>query len=534
MDQLTVLFLLFLLTLVAMPLAERLRLPYPVVITVGGLLLAVLPGVSALRLNPDLLLPLLLPPLLHTAGWRTSWREFVVNAKAILLLAVALVFVTTAAVAYVARLVVPDLPVAAAVALGALVAPPDPVAASAVAATMRLPRRLVSILESEGLFNDVTAVVLYQVAVAAAVTGSFSAPEAAGKFVLSAVVACAVGWGVSLVARYGFQWLGDPRLRVLGSLLLPFVAYIGSDELGGSGVLAVIVNVLILREHGFEADEAIGRLTGGVFWAVVELMVTGLTFGIIGLELRAVLEALGGDTADVLAEAAAVVATVVVVRGVWLFPAALAARRRNRRALDPNDPDVEDLAPVGPRETAVLWWAGMRGVATVALVLALPTSTDAGTPFPARDRLIVIAFAVVMVTLVVQGMTLAPLVKLLDVRESEDAAGEEEARLRVRAAKASLRRLKELAANDELPDELVDALRARQQAVIARVKPDAYEEEARQALAERRQRKAEFSRIEEELNEAAREELKTARGEPGADPVLVDRCLRRIDLRHLS
>lgn len=534
MDQLTVLFLLFLVTLVAVPLASWIRLPYPVVITIGGLALAVIPGVPELRLDPDLLLPLLLPPLLHSAGWRTSWREFLANAKAILLLAVALVFVTTAAVAFVAHHVVPGLPIAAAVALGALVAPPDPVAASAVASTLRLPRRLVSILESEGLFNDVTAIVLYQVAVAAAVTGSYSAAEAGGKFVLSAVVACGVGWGVSVVTRWGNRFLNDERLRVMASLLTPFVAYIVSDELGGSGVLAVIVNVLILRARGVEADAPLGRLTGGVFWSVVELMVTGLTFGIIGLELRAVLKSLGGDAGPVLLEAAAVVATVIVVRGVWLFPTAVLARRRNRRAADEDDPDVQDLAPVGPRETAVLWWAGMRGVATVALVLALPVATDAGASFPARDRLVVIAFAVVMVTLVLQGLTLPALVKHLGVRESEDVAGAEEERLRLRAAKAALARLRELEAAEEISEELLDDLKARQQAVIAQLRPETYEEDARTALAERRRRKQEYRRLEAELVEASRTELKRARSEPGIDPALVDRCMRRLDLRRVG
>ncbi|MGA4542194.1 Na+/H+ antiporter [Uniformispora flossi] len=531
MDQLTVLFLLFLVTLIAVPLATRIRMPYPVVITLGGLLLAVIPGVPELRIEPDLLLPLLLPPLLHTAGWRTSWREFLANAKPILLLAVALVLVTTTAVAYVAHAVVPGLPVAAAVALGALVAPPDPVAASAVAAGLRLPRRLVSILESEGLFNDVTAIVLYQVAVSAVVTGEFSAPVAVGKFLLSAVVACAVGYGVATISAWGFQFFTDARLRVLGTLLVPYVAYALSDKLGGSGVLAVIVEVLVLRARGTEAEDALGRLSGSVFWAMTELMVTGLTFGIIGIELRTVLDVLGTDVGAVLAEAAAVVGTVILVRGAWLFPAAVLARRRNRLANEAEDPDERDLAPVGPRETAVLWWAGMRGVATVALALALPATTDAGDPFPARDRLVVIAFSVVMVTLVVQGLTLPGLVKLLGVRESEDRLGQAEDELRVRSLVAALARLRELESRGDIPEDLIDSLRNRCQGLIAQVDPDAYEDEARAAFAERRRRKKEFARVDAELNEAAREAIKAARNEPGVDPAVVDKLLRRIDMK---
>ena len=228
----------------------------------------------------------MLPPLLYASVQRTSWRQFAANVRPILLLAVALVFVTTAAVAAVADAVVPRAPIAAAVALGALVAPPDPVAATAVAGSLGLPRRMVSILEGEGLFNDVTAIVLYHVAIAAAVSGSFSWPAALGELVLSAVVAVVVGLALGWAAHQLMGRLGDATLQIGLTLLVPFVAYVVAEELRGSGVLAVLTTALFLAEHATDADDVLGRLAGHTFWEIVDTLVTGVAFGLIGLELH--------------------------------------------------------------------------------------------------------------------------------------------------------------------------------------------------------------------------------------------------------
>lgn len=238
MDQLALFFVLLVGAVVSVPVGERLKLPAPVLMTLLGIALA-LPGfVPNVEIPPELILPLLLPPLLYAAVRRTSWRQFTANLRPILLLAVALVFVTTAAVAVVANAIVPGLPIAAAVALGALVAPPDPVAATAVAGQLGLPRRLVSILEGEGLFNDVTAIVLYHVAIAAAVSGSFSWPDAALQLVLSAVVALAVGIGLGWAANKLMDFLEDATLQIGLTLLVPYASYVMAEELHGSGVLA--------------------------------------------------------------------------------------------------------------------------------------------------------------------------------------------------------------------------------------------------------------------------------------------------------
>ncbi|MFF7243811.1 Na+/H+ antiporter [Embleya sp. NPDC008237] len=528
MGQLTLLFLLMFGTVLVVPLASRLRLPFPVLLTLYGVLLGWLPFVPTLRIDPDLLLPLLLPPLLYAAAQRSSWREFAANARPILLLAVALVLVTTAAVAAVANAMVPGLPLAVAVALGALVAPPDPVAATAVAGTLRLPRRLVSILEGEGLFNDVTSLVLYQVAVAAAVSGTFSPARAVGMFALSAVVGVGIGFAVGLAGRLLLGRLDEPTLQTLLTLLVPFLAYVVADELHGSGVLAVLTTAFYLGSVAEDADNVVGRLTGRSFWEVVDLVVTGVAFGVIGLEMWEIFHDLHGDRVRLFWEAGAVVLVLIVVRGLWLFPVAALARRLHNRL-----PTAGETQTPDPRETVVVWWAGMRGVVTIALALALPLTTDADEAFPERQRLIAIAFCVIVVTLLLQGVSLPWLVRRLGVSEADDVESREERRIAATATKAALRRLRELEEERDLPDEMVQRLRARQKALLAELKPEGTPEELADTVVERSRRIKLLHEIEAEMTAAARREVIAARGRRGVDPAAADRVLRRLDLRSM-
>ncbi len=527
MDQLALLFVLLLGAVVTVPLGDRLGLPAPVLMTIVGAGLAVVPAVPNVDVPPEYILPLVLPPLLYASVQRTSWRQFAANLRPILLLAVALVFVTTAAVAAVAHAVVPGLPVAAAVVLGALVAPPDPVAATAVAGSLGLPRRMVSILEGEGLFNDVTAIVLYHVAVAAAVSGTFSWPDALGDFVLSAVVAVAVGLALGWAAGALMGRLGDATLQIGLTLLVPFVSYVVAEELRGSGVLAVLTTALFLAEYAGDADDVLGRLAGHTFWEVVDVLVTGVAFGLIGLELHNVFGVAGGREAEMAGWAAAVVGVVVGVRLVWLLPAGWLAQRLHSRR------DYDEEIPLTWRESVVMWWAGMRGVASVALALAIPLEVEGGGPFPDRDEIIFIAFAVIMTTLVCQGLTLPWLVRRLGVEPDTDAEREMERRLAVRAAKAAKRRLKEIEEVEELPEDLMEQLYRRAYDVGARISPEMVDEERREAYAKRVQRLHHIQRIQKEMMSAARHEVLAARSEPGADPEIVDRVLRHLDVRSL-
>jgi CPA1 family monovalent cation:H+ antiporter len=526
-DQLALFFAVMLAAIVMVPLAGRIGLPSPVLMTLFGAALALLPFVPNVEVNPELILPLVLPPLLYASVQRTSWRQFAANARPILLLAVALVFVTTAAVAAVAQAVVPGITLPAAVALGALVAPPDPVAATAVAGRLGLPRRMVSILEGEGLFNDVTAIVLYHVAVIAVVTGSFSWTAAAGELVLSAVVAVAVGLALGWGASRLMSLVGDPTLQIGLSLLVPFVAYAVADVARGSGVLAVLTTALFLAEHAADPDNVTTRLAGNTFWDVIDTLVTGIAFGLIGLELHHVFGVGRGRWGAMAADAALVVVVVIGVRLVWLLPASAAARRLHRSR------DLDEDIPMTWRETVVIWWSGMRGVASIALALAIPLTTNDGRPFPARDEVLFIAFAVVLVTLVLQGLTLPWVARRLGVRGDTEAEYDLERLLALRAMAAAKQRLKEIEDVEPLSEELSELMHRRAFDVGARICPDIVDDERRETHAKRIGRIKTVSRIQNELLSAARHEVLAARSEAGYDPEVVDRVLRQLDLRSL-
>ncbi|WP_327237032.1 Na+/H+ antiporter [Streptomyces sp. NBC_01317] len=527
MDQLALLLVLLLGAVVTVPLGERLGLPSPVLMTIIGIVLALLPFVPNVDVPPDLILPLLLPPILYAAVQRTSWRQFTANKRPIFLLAVALVFVTTAAVAAVANAVVPGLPIAAALVLGALVAPPDPVAATAVAGSLGLPRRLVSILEGEGLFNDVTAIVLYHVAISAAVSGTFSWPVAVGQFALSAVVAVAMGLALGWVTNKLMSLLDDATLQIGLTLLVPFAAYVLAEELHGSGVLAVLTVALYLAEHSADADDVMGRLAGNAFWQIVDTLVTGIAFGLIGLELHQAFGTGDGRGGALLGWSAAVVGVVVGVRLLYLMPATWLAKRLHKLR------DYDEEIPVSWRETVVMWWAGMRGVASVALALAIPLKTDSGEPFPGRDEIIFIAFAVIMTTLVFQGLTLPWLVRRLGVRADTDAERDLLNILAGRAAKAARHRLREIESVEDLPEELSERLLRAAFDLGVRISPDIVDDERREGFRRRVDRIKTVQRIQREMMSAARHEILAARSEPGADPELVDRVLRHLDVHSM-
>lgn len=537
-------------TAVLIPVATRINLPWPVLVTVFGILLAVIPQIPQVHVEPELILPVVLPPLLYAAARKTSWRLWVANARPILLLAVALVVVTTAVVAAVASAVVPGISLAGAVALGALVSPPDPVAATAIASKLHLPKRLVSMLEGEGLFNDVAALVLYQVAIAAVVGGSFSPGEAALKLLLAAVLALVVGfvfgWGVTrLITLLG---TGDPRPQVLISILAPTATYVAAEEVHGSGVLAVLVYTLYSVSRPVDAGDAQGRLTTDVFWSMTETLVTGIAFGLVGLEFQTALEAVGEQWTSLVGETAAVVAAVVAVRLLYLLPSvlltkglyrrlqsgalddALSGQRSSRRLRRQRDTAV----PIGWRETVVVWWAGMRGVATVALALAIPTTTDAGAPFPARERILFIAFAVVLVTLVLQGVTLPTLVRALGVRADKSDGDEAEALLIDRAAHAAAEALNHLQDDVDFAVEVWDRLNAFPTDLLSRLSPQLTSSTEHAATAGRRDSDREqFVLGLQQMLSAAREELLKARSERGVEPEMVDHLVRRLDLYSL-
>jgi CPA1 family monovalent cation:H+ antiporter len=509
-NPLVVVLLLLLGVVLVGPLADRVRIPPPVALTGVGALLAVLPGAPAELLSPDLVLPLFLPPLLFAAAQRSSRRDFTRNWKVLLALTVGLVLVTTAVVALVARWVDPTLPAAAAIALGALVSPPDPVAATSLAGRLGLPKRLTAVLEGEGLLNDAAALVVYTTAVSASLTGSFSLPSSARVLGVSVVVAPLVGVACGWAGRALISRIRDPRAEVGLSLLVPYVAYLGVEELHGSGVLAVVVAGLILGQHGSDAFTGAGFLAGSMVWRVADWLVGGLAFGLVGFQLvRVVLDpgvpTYGGWVA------LAVCLAAVLTRALFVLPLSWLAGRRMRAKGSEADSR-------GWRESVVVAWAGMRGVVTLASALALPAD------FRGRPVVLFAAIAVVVVTLVGQGLTLPWMVRLLGVRlpaEEEDEVG----RARALAAGAALGRLDELHADGRIPDEVADAVRKRYARTVPDLRADLPEEVQKRIY--------DVAKVTRMLREAEQNAVLSLRSEGEVSTEAADRVLRDIASRNI-
>jgi monovalent cation/hydrogen antiporter len=426
--------------IVLTPLASRIGVPQPVLLTIFGLAVALLPFSPDLRLDPDLILPVVLPPLLFAATQRTHAREFREHVVPVLLLAVGLTVATAVAVAVVAHAV--GLGWKPAWVLGAIVSPPDPVAATAVARRLRLPQRLVSVLEGEGMFNDATALVIYKVAVVAAVTGGFSVTSLGLDLLLAVVVGVAVGIGLGWVTRWALLALVDAAPETTVTAIMPFAAYLAAEHLRGSGVLAVLALGLFLRSYGHSATTSQGWLLGRAVWGYADFVITSLVFTLVGYALVKI--GLREEiTADTVVLAVAVLVVVVALRPLWIFPAAWLIRRH-----------AEDT-PVGWRECAVASWAGMRGVVSVATAVALPLTLDSGAAFAERQQVVLVSLACVLATLVVQGLTLAPLVSRLGVAEPGSGA-HDIADLRRRAAEAGLEQVRKQT-GDGIPDAVREA-----------------------------------------------------------------------------
>ena len=412
--------------------ADRLRMPPAVALVIGGIGLAFVPGIGTVAFEPELALALFLPPLLQASAYRTDWPAFRFNLRPILLLALGAVFFTAAAVAIVARLLVPDLPLWAAIALGAIVAPPDAVAAAAVLKRVKLPKRIVTVLEGESLINDASSLVLYRFAVAATVAGTFSLGSGVLQFFGASIGGAVLGWVVGRVAMWVFDRVDDTMLDITISLLAGFVAYFAAEQVHASGVLAAVTCGLVLGRQQHAAFTAQSRLGLAAVWEFVEFLLTALIFMLIGLQLRGIVERLEGyDAGTLTLLAAAVSLTLIVSRFVWVFPAIWLPRMLSQRFRE------EDPLPPWSH-AAVLSWAGMRGVVSLAAALALPER------FPGRDIIVFLAFCAIFATLVVQGTTLAWVIDRVGLQEEDATLPEPEtAQARAELAAASLDAVRE-------------------------------------------------------------------------------------------
>ena len=428
--------LLFVAVLALAAVARRLLLPYPILLVLGGLVLDFVPGLPPVRVDPDIVFFVFLPPILWAAAYFTSFRDFRANLRPISLLAVGLVLATTAVVALAARAVIPGIGWAAAIALGAIVSPPDAVAATAVLRRLRIPHRVLVILEGESLVNDATALVLYRTAVAAMVTGAFSLGDAAGSFVLAAVGGIAIGVAVGWLALRALDYLRDPLTEIAVTLLAPYIAWSAAERAHTSAVLACVAGGLLLRRGFSRSVSPATRLQGKAVWDLLIFVLNGVIFILIGLSLPALTDAVpAGELPRLAVQGLLIAGAAIVTRLVWVPFATIVPRLV---------PSVRARDPMPPRGSiALIAWTGLRGIVSLAAALALPFAAADGSPLPYRAELILITFIVILVTLVVQGLTLAPFIRWLDLPEDTHLE-QEEALARERAAAAALRRLETL------------------------------------------------------------------------------------------
>jgi monovalent cation/hydrogen antiporter len=433
--------------------ANWLSVPYPILLVLGGLALGLVPGVPDVELDPDLVLVLFLPPLLYSAAFFTDLRSLRDNVRPLSLTAIGLVLLTTVTVAVIAHEVI-GMTWAVAFALGAIVSPTDPVAATAIMRRVGAPRRIVNMIEGESLFNDASALVAYRVAVAAAVGGSFSLLDASLEFVGAAAGGVAIGVAVGYVVAAIRRRLEDPTTEITISLFTGYAAYLPADELGLSGVLAAVAAGIYL---GWRAPELISpstRIQAFGTWEVLGFLVNAVLFMLIGLQLPVIVDGLAGRPwLEPVGYAALVVATVIGTRFLWLFTVPYVIRALDRRP-------QQRLRRVGVRPRIVVGWSGMRGAVSLAAALALPLETDAGTPLPERDLVLFITFAVILVTVVGQGLTLPALIRRLGVADDGDDEGQEELRARLTAAKAAIDSLDQLETEEWTRTETIERVRA--------------------------------------------------------------------------
>src|SRR5438874_2342047 len=415
-------------------LAPALRIPYPIFLVLGGLGLGFVPGIPALVLPPQVVFIAVLPPLIYISAFFTSVRDLRANARSIGILAVGLVVATTVTVAVVAHAAIGGLSWSAAFVLGAVVAPTDPIASTAIMRRLGVPRRLVSIVESESLVNDGTALVLYRVAVVAVVSGTFSVWDASWRFAWSVLGGIAIGLIVGYLTAEVRRRLDNPPVEVTIALMTGYLAFIPANAAEASGVLAVFTAGIYLGWHTPELTSFQTRLQGAAVWEIFTFVLNALLFALVGLQLPRILDALTGfSAAELMWWGLLVTATVVVARLVFV-PVFTYLPRRFLGAFGPNDP-----APP-PARAFLVSWAGMRGAVSLAAALAVPLTTDAGGAFPQRDLIVFLTFCVILGTLVVQGLTLPVVIRALGI-EADNLDEKEHAKARIRAAEAALERL---------------------------------------------------------------------------------------------
>ncbi|WP_351232507.1 Na+/H+ antiporter [Streptomyces sp. NPDC002133] len=506
--------------------ARRTPVPAPLMLVAAGLIASYVPGMPDYALDPHIVLPLILPPLLHTAALDSSYLDLRANIRPVALLSVGYVLFATFAVGWIAYQLVPDLPLTAALVLGAVVAPPDAVAATAIARRLGLPHRITTILQGESLVNDATAITAYRVAVAAALGEGVTWAGSIGEFALAAVGGVAVGLVLMVPIHWLRTHLKEALLQNTLSLLIPFVAYAAAERFHASGVLAVVVVALFLGHRAWQVDFAT-RLQEAAVWRMVAFILESSVFALIGLQLPYVVQGLGAyGVRESALYALGVFVAVVVVRFVWVFPSAFLPRVLSRRIRE-REPGVTWRTPL------IVGWAGIRGVVSLAIAFSIPLTMEGGEPFPARNLVLFLTFTTVIGTLVVQGLTLPMLIRVLKLPQP-DAQAETlaEAQAQSEASRAAEELLEALLADERnaLPGPLADRLRR----VVERRRNAVWERLGAANPITGESADDTYRRLTREAIEAEREVFVRLRDERRIDDEMMRTLLRRLDLEEAA
>jgi CPA1 family monovalent cation:H+ antiporter len=499
--------------------AYRWQIPYPILLVLGGAGLGFVPGVPDVTVDPSLVLIIFLPPLLYAAAFFSSLRDLRDNLRPISLLAIGLVVATTVAVAAVAHAVVDGMSWEAAFVLGAVVSPTDPVAASAIASRVGAPHRFVTIVEGESLVNDATALVAYKFAVAAAVSGSFSLAGAGGRFVLDAVVGVAIGLAVGHLVAQLRRRLDDAPTEISISLITPYLAYLPAEQLGVSAVLAAVSAGIYLGWRSPALITPATRIQAFSTWEILVFVLNATLFVLVGLQLPMVIDGISGlARSTIVLDAVAVVATVIAVRFAWVYPATYLPRLLWR--------GVRERDPVPSwRQPFLVGFTGMRGAVSLAAALAVPATVQGGAPFPQRDLIVFLTYATIFVTLVLQGLSLPVVIRCLRL-EDDGSAEQREAKARLLAARAAVRRLEDLVEEEWVRAETAERMRRLYEFRIRRFSARFDDEDDGQI----EQGSLAYQRLRREVLEAERGEIVRLRNEGRINDEIMRRIERDLDL----
>lgn len=454
---LLIISLLFAVSMLVM-LGEKLKISYPIFLVLGGLIISLIPGIPVLQLEPELIFTIFLPPILYEAAWYTSWHQFWKWKRPISMLAFGLVFFTSGIIAFVSNALIPGFTLALGFLLGGIISPPDAVAATSVLKGIKLPKRIITILEGESLINDASSLIVFRFALAAVVTGQFVFQEAIADFFIVGFMGIVVGLAIAHVFYVIHRFLPTTaNIDTALTLMAPYIMYIAAEHFEFSGVMAVVSGGLFLSYRSHEILNHTSRLQTYNVWATIIFILNGIIFILIGLELPVIVEGLQGYTLEEGIKYGLIISAITIaIRFIWVYPIAFIPRLLSRK--------IRETEPSpGWQGPFVISWAGMRGVVSLASALAIPLTLTNGESFPQRNIILLITFVVILVTLVVQGLTLPLVIRLIKIKEIDDLIPieEQDTAIRLRLMRASLTYINRYLGKDVAENELVENLKKR-------------------------------------------------------------------------